>query len=67
MTRVREEDRSPPRRDAECEVARRRAEADLLRADFDMDELGRLMPVQNGSAASRIANVCRRVLGMAPR
>jgi hypothetical protein len=27
-----------------------------------MDELRRLMPVQNGSAALNIANVCRRVL-----
>jgi hypothetical protein len=31
-------------------------------SDFDMDELRRLMPVQNGSAAFNIANVCRRVL-----
>jgi hypothetical protein len=32
-------------------------------SDFDMDELRRLMPVQNGSAALNIANVCRRLLG----
>jgi hypothetical protein len=31
-------------------------------SDFDMDELRRLMPVQNNSAALNIANVCRRVL-----
>jgi hypothetical protein len=31
-------------------------------SDFDMDELRRLMPLQNGSAALDIANVCRRVL-----
>jgi len=31
-------------------------------SDFDMDELRRLMPLQNGSAALNIANVCRRVL-----
>jgi hypothetical protein len=31
-------------------------------SDFSMDEMRRLMPVQNGSAASNIANVCRRVL-----
>jgi hypothetical protein len=31
-------------------------------SDFDMDELRRLMPVQNGSAALNIANVCRRLL-----
>jgi hypothetical protein len=31
-------------------------------SDFDMDELRRLTPVQNGSAAFNIANVCRRVL-----
>jgi hypothetical protein len=31
-------------------------------SDFDMDELRRLMPVQNRSAALNIANVCRRVL-----
>jgi hypothetical protein len=29
---------------------------------FDMDELRRLMPVQNGSAAVNIANVCRELL-----
>jgi len=27
-----------------------------------MDEMRRLMPVQHGSAAPNIANVCRRVL-----
>jgi hypothetical protein len=31
-------------------------------SDFDMDELRRLTPIQNGSAALNIANVCRRVL-----
>jgi len=31
-------------------------------SDFDMDELRRLMPIQNGSAALNIANVCRRFL-----
>ena len=31
-------------------------------SDFDMDELRRLMPLQNGSAALNIANVCRRVI-----
>ena len=31
-------------------------------SDFDMDELRRLMPVQNRSAAFNIANVCRRLL-----
>jgi len=31
-------------------------------SDFDMDELRRLMPVQNGSAAFNIANVCRQFL-----
>jgi hypothetical protein len=31
-------------------------------SDFDMDELRRLMPVQNGSAGLNIAKVCRRVL-----
>jgi hypothetical protein len=31
-------------------------------SDFDMDELRRLTPVQNGSAAFNIANVCRRLL-----
>jgi hypothetical protein len=31
-------------------------------ADFDMDELRRLMPLQNNSAALNIATVCRRVL-----
>jgi hypothetical protein len=32
------------------------------RSDFDMDELRRLTPVQNGSAALNIANVCRQLL-----
>jgi len=31
-------------------------------SDFCMDELRRLMPVQHGSAAPNIANVCRRFL-----
>jgi hypothetical protein len=31
-------------------------------SDFDMDELRRLTPVQNGAAALNIAEVCRRVL-----
>ena len=31
-------------------------------SDFSMDELRRLTPLQNGSAALNIANVCRRVL-----
>ena len=31
-------------------------------SDFDMDELRRLTPVQNRSAALNIANVCRRLL-----
>ena len=31
-------------------------------ADFDMDKLRRLMPLQNNSAALNIAAVCRRVL-----
>ena len=31
-------------------------------SDFDMDEMRRLTPVQNGSAALNIANVCRRFL-----
>jgi hypothetical protein len=31
-------------------------------SDFDMEELRRLTPVQNGSAAFNIANVCRRCL-----
>ena len=31
-------------------------------SDYPMDELRRLLPVQNRSAALRIANVCRRVL-----
>jgi hypothetical protein len=35
-------------------------------SDFDMDELRRLMPIQNGSAAFHVANVCRRLLGAAP-
>jgi hypothetical protein len=35
-------------------------------SDFDMGELRRLMPIQNGSAALQIANVCRRLLEAAP-
>jgi hypothetical protein len=31
-------------------------------SDYPMDELRRLLPVQNHSAALNIANVCRRVL-----
>ena len=31
-------------------------------SDFDMDELRRLMPIQNNSAALSIANVCRQFL-----
>ncbi|MBX3379041.1 MAG: hypothetical protein KF805_03015 [Phycisphaeraceae bacterium] len=31
-------------------------------SDFGMDEMRRLMPIQNGSAAANIANVCRAVL-----
>jgi len=31
-------------------------------SDYDMDEMRRLMPIQNGSAASNIADVCRDVL-----
>ena len=31
-------------------------------SDFDMDELRRLTPVQNRSAAFNIAKVCRRIL-----
>ncbi|HUP34074.1 MAG TPA: hypothetical protein VNC82_01375 [Candidatus Limnocylindria bacterium] len=31
-------------------------------SDFDVDELRRLMPVQNGSAAFRIGHVRRRLL-----
>ena len=31
-------------------------------SDFDMDEMRRLTPVQNGSAALNIANVCRQIL-----
>ncbi len=31
-------------------------------SDFPMDELRRLMPVQNNAAAANIANVCRRVI-----
>jgi len=31
-------------------------------SDFNMDEMRRLTPVQNGSAALNIADVCRRVL-----
>jgi len=35
-------------------------------SDFDMDELRRLMPAQNRSAALNIAHVCRRLLDAAP-
>ncbi len=31
-------------------------------SDYPMDELRRLLPVQNNSAALNIANVCRRVM-----
>lgn len=31
-------------------------------SDFDMDEMRRLMPVQHGAAAARIADVCRGLL-----
>jgi hypothetical protein len=31
-------------------------------SDFDMDEMRRLTPIQNGSAALNVANVCRRIL-----
>jgi hypothetical protein len=31
-------------------------------SDFPMDELRRLMPVQNHAAAANIADVCRRVM-----
>jgi hypothetical protein len=34
-------------------------------SDFDVDELRRLTPVQNGSAARNIAQVCRGMLGTA--
>jgi len=30
--------------------------------DFRMDEMRRLMPVQNGSAVSNIADICRGLL-----
>jgi hypothetical protein len=33
---------------------------------FDVDELRRLCPVQNGDSARRIADVCRELLGLAP-
>jgi hypothetical protein len=36
-------------------------------SDFDMGELRRLMPIQNGSAAFQIANVCRRLLEATPQ
>jgi len=32
------------------------------RSDFDIDEIRRLMPVQNGSAVSSIADICRGLL-----
>jgi hypothetical protein len=31
-------------------------------SDFNIDELRRLMPIQNGAAALNIADVCRRIL-----
>jgi hypothetical protein len=31
-------------------------------SDFDMDEMRRLMPVQNGSAVSNIVDICRGLL-----
>ena len=31
-------------------------------SDFDMDERRRLMPVQNGSAVSNIADICRGLI-----
>jgi hypothetical protein len=31
-------------------------------SDFSMEEMRRLMPLQHGSAAPNIANVCRRIL-----
>ncbi len=31
-------------------------------SDFDMDEMRRLMPVQNGSVASNIADICRGLI-----
>jgi hypothetical protein len=31
-------------------------------SDYPMDELRKLLPVQNNSAALNIANVCRRVM-----
>jgi len=31
-------------------------------SNFDMDEIRRLMPVQNGSAVSNIADICRGLL-----
>ena len=30
--------------------------------DFDVDEMRRLMPVQNGSAVSNITDICRGLL-----
>jgi hypothetical protein len=36
-------------------------------SDFDLDELRRLMPLQNGAAAPLIANACRRLLAAAPQ
>ena len=36
-------------------------------SDYDMDDMRRLMPVQNGSAASNIADVCRGLLEERPR
>jgi TRAP-type C4-dicarboxylate transport system permease small subunit len=31
-------------------------------SDFDTDEMRRLLPVQNGSAVSNIADICRGLL-----
>jgi len=31
-------------------------------SDVDMDEMRRLMPVQNGSVASNIADICRGLI-----
>lgn len=35
-------------------------------SDYDMDEMRRLMPVQNGAAAANIAQVCRELLEEPP-
>jgi hypothetical protein len=36
-------------------------------SDYDMDEMRRLMPVQNASAASNIADICRSLLEERPQ